>query len=55
MQSEVGSIIITTEYSQRNFEIFGKIKVKELKETNGYGMKNILGVTFSFLLTCMIY
>lgn len=42
IHSEIGSCIITTEYSQRCFKNYGKLLAKEGRKKNEHGMKNIL-------------
>lgn len=42
IHSEIGSCVITTEYSQRSFKNYGKLVAKEGKEKNKHGMKNII-------------
>ena len=42
IHSEIGSCVITTEYSERSFRNYGKLVAKEGIEKNEYGMKNIL-------------
>ena len=42
IHSEIGSCVITTEYGQRSFSNHGKIKAKEGRKKNEYGMKNII-------------
>ena len=42
VHSESGSVEITTEYSQRSFEAFGKLKVREGESRNEYGMKEVI-------------
>ena len=42
IHSEIGSCVITTEYSQRSFKNYGKLVAKEGKEKNKNGMKNII-------------
>ncbi len=42
INSEIGSCIITTEYSQRSFKNYGKLVAKKDREKNEHGMKNIL-------------
>lgn len=39
---EIGSCIITTEYSQRSFKNYGKLVAKKDRKKNEHGMKNIL-------------
>ncbi len=42
IHSEIGSCVITTEYSQRSFRNFGKLVAKEGCQKNDNGMKNII-------------
>lgn len=42
IHSEIGSCVITTEYSQRSFSNHGKLVAKEGRKKNEHGMKNII-------------
>lgn len=42
IHSDIGSCTITTEYSQRSIENYGKLVAKEGKKKNERGMKNII-------------
>lgn len=42
INSDIGSCIITTEYSQRSFRNFGKLVAKEGRKKGEHGMRNIL-------------
>lgn len=42
INSEIGSCVISTEYSERSFKNYGKLKAKEGSEKDKYGMKHIL-------------
>ena len=42
IHSEIGSCVITTEYSQRSFKNYGKLVAKEGRKKNEHGMYNIL-------------
>ena len=42
IHSDIGSIIITTEYSKRNFENFGKLFAIESKVKDDNGMRKII-------------
>lgn len=42
IHSDIGSCVITTEYSQRSFRNYGKLKAKEGRKKNEHGMKNII-------------
>ena len=42
IHSDIGSCIITTEYSQRSIENFGKLVAKEGEKKNDDGMKEII-------------
>lgn len=42
IHSDIGSCMITTEYSQRSIENYGKLVAEEGSKKNEYGMKNII-------------
>ena len=41
IHSEIGSCVITTEYAERSFRNYGKLKAEEGTEKNEHGMKEI--------------
>ncbi len=42
IHSEIGSVVIVTEYCNRSISNFGKLIAKEGRKKNEHGMKNII-------------